>query len=602
MLTSDTEEELQGIFDHSDMEDDIVGLDPFEELDQDGIRPDDLWHKPNPPEVTLSAFTETGREESTIPVLQQRSYTARKLIPSALANTLCAALGVAGVVEKINEMLDTSYALDRFPVLESYIESCIKQNFDFGTFYGRFRNFSAHNEICALAMIDGIERVLRELEEEDTKKRQMVLCDGKIRTKQVRPRRVWDLHANRVVPYWVTASRPCAISHAWMDEKDRVDVWTPINGMEWPVPMPKDADLNLIRIEMLNLGARYAWLDVLCLRQKYDAREDHLEEDQRREALRVEEWKLDVPTIGFVYNAESKPRVVYYLSGLGRPLSLTPGFFDSDRCWFNRAWTLQEIGREFAVVIAGDTGDSSLRTMFHEKMESLQNMYSPDDFISQMKDRVSTKPIDRVAGLVYSLDLRYVPIYDADQSVESAWEQLMNAMKRSNREQLFLSYPVPGNGHRYWRPSWTQVMDVTCPELAATFCEIGQTEETDVDWFKGCCVESAHVRGLADTANKERPRRGELVVTGRTRVPRTFEISADHGYSIQEGSYTLLHAGFSGNQSRLNNSWVVGQKGKDGRFQKLSVINMGDIGVIQEELHELCRLGVLKEDVMMILC
>ncbi len=61
---------------------------------------------------------------------------------------------------------------------------------------------------------------------------------------------------------------------------------TPINGYEWPVPMPKDANLDLIRIEMLNLGAEYAWLDVLCLRQ----------EGGKGKHLRVEEWKLDVPT------------------------------------------------------------------------------------------------------------------------------------------------------------------------------------------------------------------------------------------------------------------------------------------------------------------
>ncbi len=57
------------------------------------------------------------------------------------------------------------------------------------------------------------------------------------------------------------------------------------------VPIPKDANLDLIRIEMLNLGAEYAWLDVLCLRQLGGRGED----------LRKEEWKLDVPTIGHVY-------------------------------------------------------------------------------------------------------------------------------------------------------------------------------------------------------------------------------------------------------------------------------------------------------------
>ncbi len=52
-----------------------------------------------------------------------------------------------------------------------------------------------------------------------------------------------------------------------MNEKDRVNLWTPINGYDWPVPIPKDANLDLIHIEMLNLGAEYAWLDILYLRQ-----------------------------------------------------------------------------------------------------------------------------------------------------------------------------------------------------------------------------------------------------------------------------------------------------------------------------------------------
>ncbi len=144
------------------------------------------------------------------------------------------------------------------------------------------------------------------------------------------PRRVWDLYSNRVVPFWIADEllkswgftgvlQP--ISHAWVDEKNRMDVWTPINGKEWPVPIPKSASLKLIRIEMLNLGLEYTWLDVLCLRQKGGPWED----------LRVKEWKLDVPTIGYVYR---NAKVVIYLSGLGQPLSLTNGDLDSDQCWF----------------------------------------------------------------------------------------------------------------------------------------------------------------------------------------------------------------------------------------------------------------------------
>ncbi len=58
------------------------------------------------------------------------------------------------------------------------------------------------------------------------------------------------------------------------------------------MPMPKDANLDLIRIEMLNLGVEYAWLDVLCLRQK----------SEKNEYVRTFEWRVDVPTIGSVYN------------------------------------------------------------------------------------------------------------------------------------------------------------------------------------------------------------------------------------------------------------------------------------------------------------
>ncbi|KAK0199340.1 hypothetical protein DFS33DRAFT_1457385 [Desarmillaria ectypa] len=64
--------------------------------------------------------------------------------------------------------------------------------------------------------------------------------------------------------------------------------WTPINGCEWPVP--KDTDLDLTWIEMLNLRVEYAWLDVLCLRQNGGPREE----------LRAEERKPDVPIIGAV--------------------------------------------------------------------------------------------------------------------------------------------------------------------------------------------------------------------------------------------------------------------------------------------------------------
>ncbi len=183
-----------------------------------------------------------------------------------------------------------------------------------------------------------------------------------------------------------------------------MDVRTPINGKEWPVPIPKDADLNLIRIEMLNLGVEYTWLDVLCLRQK--------EEGGPREDLRVEEWKLDVPTIGGVYKrAEYQAgKVVTYLNGLGRPLRLKVGDLDSNRNWFRRAWTLQEVGWER--IIAGDTPDgpmhtqridggnyeTALLTRFHKELNSVgRGLRQVFAVLAGMQKRVSTNLVDRVA-------------------------------------------------------------------------------------------------------------------------------------------------------------------------------------------------------------
>ncbi len=258
-----------------------------------------MYHKrPDLPEITLSALAETGRLESSISVLNQRSYTGKKpVISSALANTRCADLGIDGLLEKLNATLGTSYSLGskilRFfgiakpDGLHSILEPFIERNDDFGTAYAHLRPYWYDYDVAT------IKQKLRAGEEEDAPMRRKVLVDGRITERDVPPRRVWDLYANRVVPYWLARRYSWAISHAWVDEKERVNVMTPFNGYEWPVPMPNDGNLDLVRIEMLNarhraapdFGAGYAWLDILCLRQ-YSGRGEH---------LRLEEWKLDVP-------------------------------------------------------------------------------------------------------------------------------------------------------------------------------------------------------------------------------------------------------------------------------------------------------------------
>ncbi len=171
------------------------------------------------------------------------------MIASRLADTPCATLGIQGLMDQLNTALGTSY---RF--LSSILEECITNDCDFGMAYGRLR------VIWYTGNWTTILDVLCRREEEDQERRQKAVIGNRIVHARLAPRRVWDLYSNRVVPYWIMDLHsnirwPRPISHAWVDEKDRAAVLTPINGYEWPVPIPKDVDLNLIRIEMLNLGA-----------------------------------------------------------------------------------------------------------------------------------------------------------------------------------------------------------------------------------------------------------------------------------------------------------------------------------------------------------
>ncbi|KAK0430853.1 hypothetical protein EV421DRAFT_238472 [Armillaria borealis] len=415
------------------------------------------------PKITMSAFTETGQAESSIEVPLQRSYTGRRpIIPSSLADTPCATLGIQGVLDGLNATLRTSYTLDILS-LRSILDDCIDKHYDFGTTYGHLRWIWYTDDWSK------IRDKLRRREEKDRKMRQKALVGNWIVKPRLLPRRIWDLYSNRVVPSWTVGDKRDLrevlkpMSHAWVDEEDRAGVWTPINRKEWPVPIPKDANLDLIRIEMLNLGLQYIWLDVLCLRQKGGPNED----------LRMEEWKLDVPTIGWVYY---DARVVIYLSGLGLPLSLKEGNLDSERCWFRRAWTLQEVGRER--IIAGDTSDgpmhaepmdedgnyeTELLTRFHMQLGSTGVGDIVFGQLLDMRKRVSTNPVDKVAGLAFPLWPQTIPTYHESESLEDAWTALLNAMFPAMRTSLFFLYPGVGLGHKKWRPTWEQVMTEPLP-------------------------------------------------------------------------------------------------------------------------------------------
>ena len=158
------------------------------------------------------------------------------------------------------------------------------------------------------------------------------------------------------------------VSHSWVADGDLTFVMTEANQNLWPVPLPRGTQLEDVRQEMIRLGARYAWLDVLCLRQQALAK-PALAKDfaipvpvsrelvERREQRRLEEWKTDVPTIGAIYS-NARERDIYgagptviFMNGLGRPFQ--DEGWASERHWLRRAWTLQETPPLNRCLIAG---------------------------------------------------------------------------------------------------------------------------------------------------------------------------------------------------------------------------------------------------------
>ncbi|KAK0431114.1 hypothetical protein EV421DRAFT_1743427 [Armillaria borealis] len=454
-----------------------------------------------------------GKEESSIEVPKQRSYTGRKpVISSSLANTPCASLGVAGILDQLNTTLGTS-------------------NYDFGAAYGRL------HPIWCSANWSTIQNELCTREEKDQKMQREALVGNRIVNPNMPPRRVWDLYSNLVVPQWIISDKkPWAISYAWTDPEHRVQVDTPINAHEWPVPIHKKGSLDLVRIEMLNLGAEYVWLDVLCVRRHG--------KQENSEHLCEEEWMTNMPTSGYVYHQTEM--VVYYFCGLGGAFNLTMDDLDGPRFWLNRAWTLQEISRKW--VIGGITGDGTVTTVqtiaerdhqavldrIHEQLETIvDTVHCVDnvfDLLVHLRKRKSEHAVDHVAALISLFD-------------QHLWPAVVNTMRTKHRGDMFFLYPRPGSEHA-WRPSWNQV--ITERRLPTgkviLYTNVGRDEETNSDWYDGVCIEEGRVQGLDANDPKGLVRQGKLVVKDDTGALHSLEIVATHplGAKLQAWYGTAL--------------------------------------------------------------
>ena len=194
------------------------------------------------------------------------------------------------------------------------------------------------------------------------------------------PRRVWNICANTVIPATWFCGPPCPltgyymiqlgvkpISHAWVPDGDLTYIITEANQWMWPIPLPRGVQLEDIRGEMIRLGVRYAWLDVLCLRQDFrPALAKDLDILVSREVMkcceecRLKEWEVDVPTIGAIYSGLGEYSIygggpiVIFMSGLGRPFR--DEGWASERHWLRRAWTVQETPPLSQCLIAGLPG------------------------------------------------------------------------------------------------------------------------------------------------------------------------------------------------------------------------------------------------------
>ena len=531
----------------------------------------------NPFPVVLTA---SSPEEIIVPKqLRYKSDRLIRIITDEDADRPCVELGLQGTLDILNRIFRTSYTIDT-PHVRPHLQRAVDEAFDIGFAYAYFR--------CRWYNISELGRALEYVRKIDQQLRLSVLRDDRIVNPLIPPRRVWDLWSNRVVPYWVMDSHLApqqlwSVSHSWMPLDKRHDVLTNINGRKWPVPMPTDVTLERVRIELLNFGAEYMWLDVLCLRQ-YGGVEEH---------LRAEEWKLDVPTIGRVYHADRNQNVVCYFSGLGRPFTVEKGFMSEPRHWFNRAWTLQETNAtritggitENSPVDTGEYGDSDA-DRFYAFLSRLVGLLAerPTNIfpiLASMQKRDSVNPVDKVAGLAYILQSTSVPIYKENENVEDAWTRLVENMHEKYRGDMFFLYPTRGDSGYEWRPSWRQITQMELPAVSGV--EVSEPIVYDfiedvplpedyghVYRYNGNTLSNCLVRGLSKLPAGKQVREGEIVLE-RTDGTYTFKVFAPHDELIPEERFTLVGGGYE--------YWAVGTA--DAVYDNATVLAFHKISVLR---------------------
>ncbi len=187
-----------------------------------------------------------------------------------------------------------------------------------------------------------------------------------------------------------------------------------------------------------------------------------------------------------------------------------------------------------------------------------------------MQYRVSTNPVDKIAGLVFCLGSKTIPSYDGTQSLEEAWTALVNSMHPEHKGKLFSEYPEAGNAGTKWRPSWDQVMKNLLTEDRPFNGIIINQSLNGRSYCDALCIEEGFIQGLAVMEGVDR--HGKLIVKDKNGVEHAFDIMATHKHLIPEDMYTLICT----TVWIWRRKWVIGRRLSGRMFEKVAVLELAN--------------------------
>lgn len=429
---------------------------------------------------------------------------SKSIISPESASVSCASLGPAQLLLDLNTLTNQHHTKTD-PGVAATLDHLIATKNDFGTAYALLRPIWASKDIgkaWSSVLQDGL----------DIAARKAAAFQGTTITTpySLPPRRIWDLHSHRVIPLHFARRRNelWAITHSWVADLKPID--TPVNQHEWPVPLPANVKLEDVREELLRLGAEYCWLDIVCTRQRGGP----------GEASRLDEWKVDVPTMGNVY--VTAVTVVRYYNGLGRAFTGTG--LDEKHHWLNRGWTLQELNEDTRIgglpvpmpanmpyphVTGLEYHDSVIPDPFPELSRRLlplarisAGIHNVGGVVAAMRGRIARYPVDLVFGIGYLLRAPKLPVYDDKLAVEEAWRRLVACMIDTMRGELLFLFPGVGEEERLWMPGWGQLLKRDMWKDSALAATVKLLEDGCAT-YHGVVLEKCHVQ-VAEVEKVER--------------------------------------------------------------------------------------------------